>query len=317
MKATGAVINVGVVLATREHSRMMKKSGHIRKITIIVSLLLHLIFLASYDSLRHIFVFSPDASLADPEQEKQIVFEFEQPMEVIESPDDAIQQVPTDKTNLLSDRNSIARDRYTQADKPVGAPYQQGDLDINSYYETRGMETEPVAPSTESPNPESDRQQESKAKSQSEYSLNTAGSEEFSRQALMGKQPQQQGQNQILRDSDDFSAREVGGLAFNTYNWEYAPYLLYLKDKIQQNIYPPPAFNRMAMVDGDVLVRFRIMPNGELAELKVLEYKGQKALMETSVKAVENSAVFKPLPADFPESYLEVTGRFLYPVLRK
>ena len=46
--------------------------------------------------------------------------------------------------------------------------------------------------------------------------------------------------------------------------------------------------------------------------LEVLEYIGHKTLMETSVRAIEVSAPFKPLPVDFPEDYLEITAQFYY-----
>jgi hypothetical protein len=34
--------------------------------------------------------------------------------------------------------------------------------------------------------------------------------------------------------------------------------------------------------------------------------------MVTSSNAIEVSAPFLPLPRDFPEDYLEVTGKFIY-----
>jgi hypothetical protein len=50
---------------------------------------------------------------------------------------------------------------------------------------------------------------------------------------------------------------------------------------------------------------------------QVLEYSGEKALIETSKKAIQVSAPFRPLPEDFPEKYLQVTARFQYFILGK
>ena len=50
--------------------------------------------------------------------------------------------------------------------------------------------------------------------------------------------------------------------------------------------------------------------------MKVLKFEGHESLVETSVQAVENSSKFNPLPADFPENYLEVTGQFGYQLLK-
>jgi TonB family protein len=72
----------------------------------------------------------------------------------------------------------------------------------------------------------------------------------------------------------------------------------------------------MGMIDGETILRFKVMPNGEVKDLKVIKYNGHQSLMETSVQAVKNSIPFAPLPADFPENFLEVTARFSYYINR-
>ncbi|MFQ5772553.1 MAG: energy transducer TonB, partial [bacterium] len=88
--------------------------------------------------------------------------------------------------------------------------------------------------------------------------------------------------------------------------------MLALKKKVEHNIFPPPAFIRMGIISGETLLRFKIYPNGEMKDLEVLEYKGHETLMQTSVRAIEISAPFAPLPSNFPEAYLEVTAKFHY-----
>jgi len=106
--------------------------------------------------------------------------------------------------------------------------------------------------------------------------------------------------------------KELGGFAFNTYDWDFAPYMLELKRRIQGNIFPPIAFSQLGMIDGETLLRFRINPDGSLEALELLDTKGHKSLVDTSVNAVEISAPFPVLPDDFPKPFLEVTGKFIY-----
>ena len=111
-------------------------------------------------------------------------------------------------------------------------------------------------------------------------------------------------------------ALDQGGLQLSTYDWNFAPYLKYLKQRIQSNIFPPAAFTRLGIIDGESKVRFRIYPDGRLEEFAVLDSRGSELLLKTSVQAVELSAPFKPLPSDFPEPFLEITGIFSYVLMR-
>ena len=100
-------------------------------------------------------------------------------------------------------------------------------------------------------------------------------------------------------------ALEQGGLQLSTYNWEFAPYLAYLKRHIGDHIHPPAAFTQLGLIQGQTRLKFRIMPDGSLADLKVIDFDGSPYLRDTSTRAVELSADFRPLPAHFPEDYLE------------
>jgi len=281
-------------------------SNNIRKITLTVSLLLHLILVLSYKSLSHIRLFANDHSAVEnTKQEKQIVFEL------VETPDDARTEQPPDNANLLSDKNSIARDQYRNNDLYPGSPYSRGDWDIknletNNLADDEGQQNNPL-------NNEAFEKNNEEPLKELEASIQSYDNQKFSRQALLGKSgSSQRTLNKPKYNSEEFSADEIGGLTFNTYNWNFAPYMLDMKRKIERNIFPPPAFTHMGLINGETILRFKVMPNGEVRDLQVLNYKGHKSLMETSVKAVENSSAFKPLPADFPENYLEVTASFTY-----
>ncbi len=96
-------------------------------------------------------------------------------------------------------------------------------------------------------------------------------------------------------------AAENGGLSFNTYDWDFAPYMLALKERIGRNIFPPLAFSKLGMIDGDTMLRFKIYPDGRLGDLELLGYTGHHSLMETSRFAVTASAPFPDLPARFSQ----------------
>jgi outer membrane biosynthesis protein TonB len=110
-------------------------------------------------------------------------------------------------------------------------------------------------------------------------------------------------------------ALEQGGLQLSTYNWEFAPYLAYLKRHIGDHIHPPAAFTQFGLIQGQTRLKFRISPDGRLADLEVIDFDGSPYLRDTSTRAVELSANFKPLPAHFPEDYLEITALFHYLLL--
>jgi hypothetical protein len=106
--------------------------------------------------------------------------------------------------------------------------------------------------------------------------------------------------------------KKKGGISLNTYEWDYSPYLEYLQQLIQSNIHPPYAFTHMCIIDGEVILRFRILKNGKLAVLEILHKNTHNSLVTTSKTAVTSSAPFKTLPQSFPLSHLEVTALFSY-----
>jgi outer membrane biosynthesis protein TonB len=118
-----------------------------------------------------------------------------------------------------------------------------------------------------------------------------------------------------LRDQRQTRAPQLGSFSLDTYEWNFAPYMLWLKQRVQGNIYPPPAFTHMGLISGQTLLRFKIHRDGSLRDLELLNYRGHKSLMETSMRAIELSVPLQKLPPDFPKDYLEVTAQFDYTIL--
>lgn len=112
-------------------------------------------------------------------------------------------------------------------------------------------------------------------------------------------------------------ARDFGDFSFSTIQWDYAPYLYALRRRVYRNWYPPPAFF-MGLVSGRVIVRFKIMRNGQLRDFEIRSYRDDRAyqaLVASSENAIKGSSPFPPLPNDFPDPFLEISATFFYRIL--
>ncbi|HET9581493.1 MAG TPA: hypothetical protein VFP76_01610 [Gemmatimonadota bacterium] len=107
------------------------------------------------------------------------------------------------------------------------------------------------------------------------------------------------------------AARAGATYSLNTTAWEYGPYMERLKRRIEEHIFPPPAFY-YGMAAWVTRVRFRIAPDGRLEGLEMLDHEGVRNLQYVAISAVEGAADFEPLPPGFPEPYLEITGGFYF-----
>jgi hypothetical protein len=113
-------------------------------------------------------------------------------------------------------------------------------------------------------------------------------------------------------------SKDYGDFSLSTYAWDYAPYMFMLRERVRRRWFAPEAFN-LGLVSGRVIVTFKIMPNGNLRDLEVMSYRDNdvpyQSLVNASVNAIESSNPFPPLPADFLDPYLEITGTFYYQIL--
>ncbi|HDL17712.1 MAG TPA: hypothetical protein ENH29_01515 [Bacteroidetes bacterium] len=270
---------------------------------ITISILLHLFFLLGYGYVSH-YQFLQAVPKQPKEDDKRIVFE------IIESPEKAKNERPKN-AKLFSDKNTRAKNPQT-TDKTKDTPFSAGDIKIPALPKPR-TQPEPARFKPDESQKQRTKKQEEPTTSTDEMSYINPPERSFSRDLLLGKKPAARSEKpQPQYNNREFSVDDMGGFAFNTYNWNWAPYLLYLKKRIQRHIFPPPAFTQMGIIDGRTVLRFFIAKNGKLLDLKILNYIGHASLMETSVNAINGSAPFRSLPADFPEDALEVTGTFVY-----
>jgi hypothetical protein len=293
----------------------------LRKKIIIVSLLLHVLFFALWEAGIILDLFGGKVLLKPAADIQPIVLDLQppeserpRPREVIETPEDAKVVEKQDKADFLSDKNALARNPETNPNLDLDEAFSRGDLDTHELPRQegpRGKTPDPSKPDIQQPD-QKQEQQEQKPETADTYA------NIFRPPKTLPSPPPgvRERLPSVRHNNLDSRVEDTGGLSFNTYDWDFAPYLIMLKHRIQRNIFPPPAFSQLGIIDGDTMLRFKIYPNGELKDLAILNYNGHESLMITSRNAIVSSAPFPGLPQNFPEPYLEVTGKFIYFVRR-
>jgi outer membrane biosynthesis protein TonB len=283
-------------------------------IALIVSVLLHLLglILITNDDL---FAFSKTEPAETPEP-LELIFDqpqqLEQPLpekfyEIVENPN-ASGDVPA-QSDRLSTQSSISQ-------APLIMPGQ--------IREVPGSETEENKQiSSQQPTEEmQEKLQQALEKSILAYKENRT----FSRSALTGEIPtqeereisdQQANRGETPHRPEGFDADLVGDFALSTYEWEWAPYWLAFKRKLNRVWYAPPAYYELGLIHGHTILRFKISRSGQISDLVVLRQVGHSSLELSSVNAIEAVFPFLPLPNNFPDESLEVTVKMIYPNLRE
>lgn len=266
--------------------------------TLLISLLIHLLCLILFVNWGELVLF-PESAVDMPNPQRQVQFE------IVETPRSS--DTPPEEADLYSDKDAVAADQ--NVDENTGLdPYVEGLVD------NRNILVPVETPQDIEPQPENEPESVEQELLEDQVTIIKPQQSNFSRDRLLAYQQQEQQTSQPLHNQRSNGARDVGSISLNTYAWDYAPYLLDLKRRIEKNIFPPPIFTRMGFGGRNVL-RFRIMPDGTLVGPDLLDSSGEKALINTSKNAVKYSVPFKPLPEDFPEEYLEVTARFDYMII--
>ncbi|NOY79258.1 MAG: hypothetical protein GXO76_15505 [Calditrichaeota bacterium] len=272
---------------------------------ILLSLAFHLFLLWIYGVTVHFQWFPIQTKQEALKKNREIQFEF------VETPKAAPKKPKT--ARFYSDKNSEAANPK-KLGKKGPLPSSRGTIPNP---EMSQLAAAPEKPSVvKKPKAEAEKKSVEKVLKREEsplFSSRQQTYETFSPDKLTGRRSRPMtSPSNLSYENAEFNVDKLGGLAFNTYDWDFAPYMIYLKKRIQQHIFPPPAFTKLGLIQGHTLLRFRIYPDGHLDKVQLVRYEGHKTLMETSVNAVEISAPFKPLPRDFPKDYLEITGSFWY-----
>jgi len=107
-------------------------------------------------------------------------------------------------------------------------------------------------------------------------------------------------------------AGPTGGLSFDTPGFDWGPYARKIYWIIWTNWtqgWPPAAW---AGLQGVVTVRFRIMRDGQVTGITLIDSSGTPAFDTCATVALEASSPLPPLPEEFPKDSEGITARFLY-----
>lgn len=284
----------------------MDKRDKTLLVAFLISVLLHVLFFWLMEQKGFLFFGTPVAEKPIP---KEVTFVFPENKSVPERPREIVQntneteEVP-DESNLLSDKNSRARNPLKSAERG-DAPLSQGNTPFSNLSS---------APSQKSFSPVT------KPKFSTEALRGTTTktpSEEYQEQKS-GKTMSQEaeGSNQIL-EQRKFSVEEVGALTLSTYQWQWAPYINAMKNKLMRVWFPPTAYYQLGLIHGSTIIKYTITREGDIVGLAVLDHEGHESLQLSSTNAIESLFPFLPLPDDFPEETLTITAKLVYPDLRR
>ncbi len=299
-----------------------KKNRRIIYFSIIVSILIHILglILLNYETLLSSAI-EQQTPISEP---LELVFEQTQSKELQPKLPDQFYEL-VENPNATGDIPKASGRLSTESSLSQAPVIQPGEL-----HAIPGEETESI-------NKSSSREsgQEESSDSQIREAVENAllaykESHIFNRSALTGKidspkgntsQEEQTEEAETLGESSlspkGFNADLVGDFALSTYSWNWAPYWLAFKRKLLRVWMAPPAYYQLGLIHGYTIVRLKVDRQGNMTDLKVLQQVGHQSLQQSSVNALYATFPFKPLPEDFPDEYLEVTIKMVYPDLRR
>ena len=95
-------------------------------------------------------------------------------------------------------------------------------------------------------------------------------------------------------------------------NVDFGPYMRHMQRKIKQNWQPQSLDNPTSVV-----LRYKIMRNGELGDYSVLKSSGNADLDNSAIQALIKSFPLRPLPCEYKQDSIEVQFTFNYNVREK
>jgi hypothetical protein len=285
------------------------------KIALAISLLLHVLLLAPIWEDLGLVALLRRAPPPVAEEPEPLRFQFVDPQPGPE-------REPEEPTPLVSTADRRAAQPEAPADLPDGEAFQEGitTLPVTPREVGNPSPTPPGEPERAEAveEPARDAETELAERGREETEGRTGDQRLALRRNPIGadrESPGRPGAESRLPvpSVDQRLTRAASGSTFslNTMAWDWAPYIARLKAQIEEHISPPAAFY-YGTAAWATQIKFRIGPTGKLLALGVVDHRGVTNLQYVAHDAVEGAADFEPLPPDFPESYLEITGNFYF-----
>lgn len=312
---------------------MESKERKIFTYAVIISLLLHILGFLALNYSR-VFSFTIPENLQAAEA-APIVLEFDQPpapQPPVQQPEPEPQQ--PEKQNLPDDYFQVEENPNANKMDPVESNILAEKASISAA--PRAAEMERSALPADKQNltpPEESRQAQDESKPEENPGVNTEDmqgeamvfkNKQFSKNLLTG-QPASEAREEVKKDSlssepvsllKDFKGDLIGDFALSTYEWKWAPWFLALKEKFYRYVFVPSAYG-LGLIDGYTELWMKFDRAGNMVDYKLLKYVGHPTLKESTINAFVAASPIKPLPADFPDPYLELRVRVIYPNLKE
>lgn len=280
-------------------------------VAILISLLFHIALLWLIENRQWLIIKTQPVLKSRPEE---LTFIFPENKPEIKQPDQSKayevvqnmnenEKIP-DQSNLLSDRNSRARnpERINLVER--NTPLSSGNIPLSNLSNAS-------------------RSNAARSFIQKKFSSKAlTGETSDSPQALAQEERIEQmsssasdGSNQVLKQKH-FSVEELGALSLSTYRWEWAPYINAMKNKLYRVWFAPAAYYELGLIHGYTVIQYTIDRKGNIVEAKTLQHEGHESLKISSEEAVKALFPFMPLPENFPDETLTITAKLIYPDLR-
>lgn len=100
-------------------------------------------------------------------------------------------------------------------------------------------------------------------------------------------------------------------VTFDTKEYKYFGYMRRLRDKIENAwVYPQDAAEHG--IYGDLRIKFTIKKDGRLGSVELMRTSGHKSLDDAALRALKSAEPYWPLPDEWGEDGLTITGLFIY-----
>ena len=250
--------------------------------------------------------------LPAPKQEDKLMLEF------VEVPESALDTEIIEETNVISDKTTEAKDLTEDAlEDNKAKSKREDDLKQMPKEEFKDFKEAPEKPKKQAepetkPEPEAIPVEEAIAPEQKQKEVKKE--EETPSEPQMALQQQKKFEYEIVNlpevSESIYSTGQKGQLTFQTKAHKIGHYFKDIKKKIEKYWLSYLVFkykNRSPQMS-ETMVSFKILPNGEVTEVEVLEHEGDTLFKDFCMASVTNTAPFPPLPDDLWEEVQDEGG---------
>jgi TonB family protein len=267
-----------------------------------------------------------DPSVVMKQRQKELTF--------LDMPPDLLKQTKPKPTNILSDKDRVAQSQHPVIDKktleeleamrraqqarPNPAPAEQP-APTPAPQQQQAQQPAPARPAQPLPqNNQARLEAPPPAAPQPKFATGPANPNEQMQQAMQNAM--HNGGGQVSGDDGIGMPSQHPGLngavdvLSDTMGWDYGPYIQRVIADTKRAWYPmiPESARPPLDKQGKVMIRFKILPDGSVTDMKLEGPSGDVSLDRAAWGGITGGAPFPPIPKAFKGPYLELRFYFLY-----